>query len=192
MPTTHTDPATEAGSRETYWQRAAPYADFLDGAEEFVELWTRNYKRAAIPEEVVARAEAVPGEWKLLVITEDWCIDAVATIPTVAALAEAASNVSLRVLSRDENLDLMDEHLTNGTSRSIPVVIVLDGEGRERGWWGPRPADLQAWFYGPGQELEKEARYRELRKWYARDRGLTTVEEVLVLIEQAGGGGLVG
>lgn len=192
MPTTHTDPATEAVSRDAYWQSAASYADFLADADEFVELWTRNYERAPVPEGVVARVEAVPGAWGLLVITEDWCIDAVATIPTVAALADAASNLDLRVLSRDENLGLMDEHLTQGTKRAIPVVIVLDGEGRERGWWGPRPADLQAWFYSDGaQALDNDARYRELRKWYARDRGQTTLDEVVQIIERAGGGGLV-
>lgn len=191
--TSHTDPATEAASRTADWQKAATYPEYLDAAEEFVELWTRNYERARLPEDLVARAEAVPGEWKLLVLTEDWCIDAVTTIPTLAAFAEAASNLDLRVLARDENLDLMDEHLTNGRSRSIPVVIVLDGQGNERGWWGPRPADLQAWYMGDeAQALDNDDRYRELRKWYSRDRGQTTIAEVLALVEKAGGGGIVG
>ena len=62
----------------------------------------------------------------------------------------------------------MDDHLTGGTARSIPIVIVLDASGGERAWWGPRPADLQAWFTGDdAQALEKDDRYRELRKWYA-------------------------
>jgi len=98
----------------------------------------------------------------------------------------------LRVLDRDDHLDLMDAHLTNGRARSIPVVILLDASGAERAWWGPRPSDLQAWFEGAGQEVEKEARYRELRKWYARDRGASTVREVVEMIERAGGGGAIG
>ena len=109
----------------------------------------------------------------------------------LAAFAEAVPNMDLRVLARDENLELMDEHLT-GTSRSIPVVVLLDGDGVERGWWGPRPADLQAWVMGPGQELEPDDRYREVRKWYVRDRGRTTLEDVVALVEQAAGGGHVG
>jgi hypothetical protein len=78
----------------------------------------------------------------------------------------------------------MDAHLT-GTSRSIPVIIVLDDAFEERGWWGPRPTVLQHWVSGQGQLLEKSARYREARTWYARDRGRTTLEEVVSIIERA-------
>jgi hypothetical protein len=31
--------------------------------------------------------------------------------------------------------------------------------------------------------LDEAGRYRELRKWYARDRGRTTAEEVVAMIE---------
>ncbi|MEM1116596.1 MAG: thioredoxin family protein [Bacteroidota bacterium] len=191
--TSHTDPATEAVSRETYWDAGTTFADFLPTATDNVDLWRRTYERARVPDDLVARAEAVPGAWRLLVISEDWCGDASNTVPVLAAFAEAAPNVDLRIVERDQNLDLMDAHLTDGTKRAIPVAIVLDGQGRERGWWGPRPTDLQAWFYSDdAQALEKDDRYRELRKWYARDQGRTTIEEVLAIIEQAGGDGGVG
>ena len=58
-------------------------------------------------------------------------------MPVVACLARDAHNLDLRVLARDENLDIMDTHLTNGRSRSIPVVILLDEDFVEKGWWGP-------------------------------------------------------
>jgi hypothetical protein len=53
------------------------------------------------------------------VLSEDWCGDAVNSVPYLARLAELAPNLDLRVLARDENPDLMDAHLTRG-SRSIP------------------------------------------------------------------------
>ena len=187
--TTHTD--TETTPREADWQQGMSFEAFLPTAEDNADLWSQNWERARVPADLVERAEGVPGEWKLLVLSEDWCGDASNTIPPLAAFAAAAGNVDLRMLSRDEHLDLMDAHLTDGTKRAIPVVLVLDGEGVERGWWGPRPADLQAWFYGDGQELEKAERYRELRKWYARDKGRTTIEEVVRIMEQAGGAGLI-
>jgi hypothetical protein len=81
----------------------------------------------------------------------------------------------------------MDAHLT-GTARSIPVVIAYDDAFVERGWWGPRPAALQAWVFSPdGQALDKPERYRHVRGWYARDRGRTTVDEILTLLERAAG-----
>jgi hypothetical protein len=79
----------------------------------------------------------------------------------------------------------MDAHLTRGTSRSIPIVVVYDDEFEEVGWWGPRPAELQAYVLGPGQEVDKEERYRHVRRWYARDRGLTILSELIATIRRA-------
>ena len=147
------------------------------------ELWASVWRRAVVPGELVQRLTALGGSWHFLVLSEDWCGDAVNTVPLVAKLAELADNADLRVLARDANLDLMDSHLT-GTSRSIPVVIALDETFTERGWWGPRPRALQEWVLGPGQALDKDARYREIRSWYARDRGRTTLEEVVAMTER--------
>jgi ADP-heptose:LPS heptosyltransferase len=139
-----------------------------------------------VPEEYVRRVAALGGAWHLLVLSEDWCGDAVNTVPVVAKLAELSTNLDLRVLARDENLDLMDAHLT-GTARSIPVVMALDDEFREQGWWGSRPAELQSWVVGPGRALEKDERYKAVRAWYARDAGKTTLEEVVATLERAAG-----
>jgi hypothetical protein len=46
------------------------------------------------------------------------------------------------IILRDENLDIIDQYLTNG-SRSIPKVICLDQQQQERFVWGPRPATIQ-------------------------------------------------
>ncbi len=168
------------------FRSAATYEEAVRTAEENRELWESlsARARARIPDEMVRRAEALGGRWHLLVLSEDWCGDAVNIVPVVAALADAAENLELRVLERDRNPDLMDTHLTNG-SRSIPVVIALDDAFRERGWWGPRPRELQAWVLTEGKRLEPEDRYREVRRWYARDRGLTTLEEVVSMLEEA-------
>jgi hypothetical protein len=105
-------------------------------------------------------------------------------VPLLARLAELAPSLELRVLPRDRHLDLMDAHLTDG-KRAIPKVLVLDDAGRVRGSWGPRPSELQRWFLTEGVTLEKDARYRHIRTWYARDRGRSTVDEVLSLVERA-------
>jgi hypothetical protein len=163
---------------------APEFEEMLATAEQNADLWAAVWRRANVPGEFVHRVAALGGAWHLLVLSEDWCGDAVNTVPVVAKLAELSPNVDLRVLARDHNLDLMDAHLT-GTSRSIPAVIVLDEEFVERGWWGPRPAELQAWVLGPGRALDKEARYREVRAWYARDAGRTTLAEVGATLERA-------
>ena len=163
---------------------APEFDEMLATAEKNADLWAAVSRRAKVPKEYLQRVAALDRAWHLLVLSEDWCGDAVNSVPVVARLAAMSPNVDLRVLARDHNLDLMDAHLT-GTSRSIPVVILLDEEYRERGWWGSRPAELQAWVLGPGRALDKEERYRHVRGWYARDAGRTTLEEVVTALEHA-------
>lgn len=166
------------------FEEAWSFEEFLATAEQNRELWRSIYERVRIPEAVADHVAALPGRFHLLVLGADWCIDAFNVVPVVARLAERAPNLKLRHLDRDENLDLMDAHLTRG-ARSIPVVIVLDEHGRELGWWGPRPRDLQEWFYEEGREMPGPERYRYIRAWHARDRGETVLAEIVELLEGA-------
>ena len=142
--------------------------------------------RATVPEPIVARLTATGRRWHLLALSADWCADAVSVLPWVDALTAAVPTLALRILDRDANLDLMDAHLTNGKSRSIPVVIVYDADGAEVGWWGPRPRELQAWVMSPeAQAMSKEARFAEQRRWYTANQGHAILEELTALIEGA-------
>lgn len=174
---------------ETYRARfavALTFDEFVEHARNTPELWRSMRGRVRIPAEVAARAAAIAARWRLLVLVEDWCGDAVNTVPWLAALAEAVPQLELRVLGRDANPDLMNAHLSPTGGRAIPVVIVLDEDWNEVGWWGSRPAALQAWIDTPAaQALAKDDRYRETRKWYARDGGRTTIDEVLTIVETA-------
>lgn len=170
------------------WATAMTLDQFIEKAEVNQDLWRAVLARASVPEDVTERLGDLPAARHLLVLLEDWCGDAVNTVPVLARLAEALPQLELRVVRRDEHPHLMDTHLS-GTSRAIPVVILLDENFQELGWWGSRPAPLQAWFTSPeAQALETSDRYRELRRWYARDRGLTTLEEVSALIERTSAG----
>jgi len=159
---------------------------FIDRAVANHDLWVMTHKRATLTAEQLARAATLPGTWHLLVLLEDWCGDAVNSVPVIQRLADANPNITLRVLERDRNLDLMDAHLTNG-ARAIPLVIAYDADFVERGHWGARPAPLQQWVREHGMQLDKEERYKQVRTWYVRDRGATIAEEMLTLLERAAG-----
>jgi Thioredoxin len=159
------------------WEAAVSFDVYLAGSTEHRGLWegihriarVPGWAPAAIPEGVIRR---------LLVIAEDWCGDASNTVPILAKLADETPGLDLRVIRRDEHPAVMDQYLTNG-SRSIPIVIVLDEEFREVGHWGPRPTELQAWVMANRLTTPKAELYPQVRKWYARDRGETTLREVL-------------
>lgn len=171
------------------YAKGLPFPAYLDTVQKNEALWHAVYERADVPETVLAAFDAVPGSWHLLVLSEDWCGDAANIVPLVARLAEALDRVDLRVVSRDGHPDLMNGHLT-GRSRSIPVVIFLDEDFIERGWWGPRPSELQRWVIQEGLKLEPRPRYREIRTYYARDRGRTTLAELLEALTSAAVRGL--
>ena len=145
-------------------------------------MWVALYKRVTIPIEISARVQALGGRWHLLILSEDWCGDSVNIVPLAAKLTESVTNMDMRILKRDENPDIMDSHLT-GKSRSIPIVILLDQKFQECGWWGPRPRALQQWVVEKGMQLPKEERYKEARTFYARDHGLTTLQEITEMLE---------
>jgi hypothetical protein len=171
------------------FRRATPFYRYLDEVVKNHALWNGLYDRARVPDDLIAAGVdaglAAGGPFRLLALSEDWCGDAVNALPFVARWAEAVPGMELRVLSRDENPELMDAHLTDGRSRSIPVVMVLDAAGEEVGWWGPRPRELQTWVLGEGRTLEGDERYKVVRRWYARDKGRTVVEEILRIMRDA-------
>jgi hypothetical protein len=160
------------------WDKALTFDAFVATCKaEHCGLWQGIYNLARVPDWALA---AIPSgaQRKLLVIAEDWCGDASNTVPVIAKLVDSAPGLELRVIPRDANPDVMNRYLTNG-SRSIPIVIALDEQFQEIGHWGPRPIQLQAWIMANRGTTPKAELYPQVRKWYARDRGETTVREVL-------------
>jgi len=166
------------------WDRAATLDDFIAHAETHRELWQTTRRLAHISDTHRDAVAALDAACRLLVLLEDWCGDAIHTVPTVLRMVEANPLLALRVVRRDEHDDLMAAHLT-GRARAIPVVIAYDAQGRERGWWGPRPSPLEAWVQHEGRPMDKDDRYKAIRTWYARDRGATTSAEMLQLLRHA-------
>jgi hypothetical protein len=157
---------------------------YVAAAQKNADLYRDLYRTATIPSDLIDRARHLPGEWHLLVLSEDWCGDAVNALPLLAKWVAAVPSLEMRILGRESNPDLMDAHLS-GTSRSIPVVMIYDENFVERGWWGPRPSELQRWVLDVGLGLEKSERYKRVRQWQARDRGRSTIEEVLTRMENS-------
>jgi hypothetical protein len=165
------------------WDMAPTFEAFVAASKAHGELWASVRRTARVPDALVAQAATLGPGFRLVAIVEDWCGDAANTVPVVAALVERLSGVELRLVRRDEHPDLLDRFLT-GTSRSIPIVVVLTEGMEELGRWGPRPAVLQAWVMekkraGAGSEL-----YPEMRRWYAQDKGESTLREIIRLMAE--------
>jgi thioredoxin family protein len=68
---------------------------------------------------------------KLMVITEDWCGDALYNVPVVAKMVEGNPDIEMRVFLRDKNPDLIDQYLNQGMFKSIPVFAFFDENMKE-------------------------------------------------------------
>lgn len=125
-----------------------------------------------------------PQTW--LVLTEGWCGDAAQSIPVMQALAQLNPLIRLRMLLRDENLELMDQYLTNGISRSIPKLIAVDTDSlTELFTWGPRPAPLQELFYRMKADgMIYDSIKEELQRWYNTDKTVTIQREITALASE--------
>jgi hypothetical protein len=171
---------------ESWWEKGIPWSRYLETeVRKHRDLWIGVWERARVPRWAVERLAELEGPLRLLILAEDWCGDASNTVPVLARVAEATPGMpEARILKRDEHPDLMDRYLTNG-SRSIPIAIVLGPAGGEVARWGPRPRELQEHVLREKREgrLARDDIYRETRRWYARDRGETTVRELLAAIE---------
>ena len=174
---------------ERYWPGTVSWAEYLGGVVQKADLWHSYAGRAKVSADVQARLDALPRKLKVLLLTEDWCGDAIRSTPMLAAMAEASESVELRVLNVDQHPEALDSRLTRG-ARAIPIAIVFDEDGQEIGQWGPRPAALQAILRkkiaeegSPTAETKGEF-YAPIMAWYAKDRGQTVAEEILMLLER--------
>ena len=166
------------------WDSALTFERFVQESTQHRELWTGMYRTAKVPAWAVEAAARAGGRFRFLVIAEDWCGDASSTVPVVARFAEAIG-AELRILRRDEHPEVMDAYLSGG-ARAIPVVVVLSETMEELGHWGSRPAELQAFVMAErGRGRTSKVYFPGVRRWYAQDRGESTLRELLAVM--AGG-----
>jgi len=123
-------------------------------------------------------------EIKLKIITEPWCGDAAQIVPALAGLAELSEKIETEIVLRDENEELMNQHLTNG-GKAIPVAIIINAKNNETlGHWGPRPVVAQQMVMDYKAKPENERPkfddfVQEMQQWYNKDKTASIQNEVI-------------
>lgn len=163
-----------------------------DNSEAMVHYSKMNVQRMGRVEKTVVLTEALTEKisflkkrYHLLIISEGWCGDAAQLVPLFLKITHfAPETFDMRLVLRDQHLDLIDAHLTNG-GRAIPVVLILDEQGELLLKWGPRPEILQGLLKGWKAAIPDMFKVAEqLHLWYARDKTQTTQQELTALIGQ--------
>ena len=146
----------------------------------------RLEKTIKISHTVAEKLQNLDNHYNWIVLSEGWSGDAAQILPVLEKMAHVSNKrIDLRIALRDENNDLMNQYLTNG-GRAIPKVIIICKEaGIVRADWGPRPkgaTELMATHkreVGPIDEKIKT----DLQLWYLADKGISTQEELLEIME---------
>ncbi len=72
---------------------------------------------------------------RAIVLASENCGHCMMDIPIFLHIA-AEAEIDTRFLIREDNLELMDQYLTNG-KRYVPMFIFIDEQGKEVAKWGP-------------------------------------------------------
>lgn len=176
--------------QELVKEKATTGEDQSESRIQFTMLNQRRMKRwdktVKLPESLVNAIKSFNRKVTWLVLTESWCGDAAQTLPVINKFAEANEKIDFKVVLRDENEELMDQFLTNG-SKSIPKLIVVDNDSKEVvGSWGPRSAKAAKMVIDYKEKHGKiDATLKtDLQNWYNKDKGMHIEKEMVELIDQ--------
>lgn len=168
-------------SYQALYESGETFADFVARATARKAQWEANYALKIAPDALVTRVAAAGTGWKLLVVTVPGCSDSVNIVPYLASLLEKAPSIAMRLISATAGKAVMEAHRTPDGRAATPTVILLDEQFNERGCWIERPAALIARL-NAGESFERKM------QWYDKDRGASSLEEIVQVIEAAHAG----
>ncbi|GGI02291.1 thioredoxin family protein [Mammaliicoccus vitulinus] len=126
----------------TYYEQAQPIKEYVNEMTTNKDQLLDIYQSFQLPKNDERLDKIKDKNYKVLVITEDWCGDAMMNIPVLLNIADYA-NIEVKVFHRDEDTNLIDQYLTNGTARSIPIFVFLNENHEQEHVWGPRAISVQ-------------------------------------------------
>jgi hypothetical protein len=151
-------------TRERF-EQGMTFQQYLDQMGTNKETFVKFLSEIVIrPEDKEALAK-LGKKLKVMVITEDWCGDALYNGPVLAKLVEGNPNIEARVFLRDKNADLMDQYLNQGMFRSIPVFAFFDENMNEVARLLERPSKITDQLEKKMLEVRRSMRSENLEQW---------------------------
>jgi hypothetical protein len=162
-------------------EKTVDLANYTKLNEQRMKRWDKTIK---LPKKAQDKITEFNNAITWLVIAESWCGDAAHVLPVINKIAELNTHINLRIVLRDENLELMDAFLTNG-GRAIPKLIFIDDETYEvLNTYGPRPNEATSLVnrykakYGALTPEFKE----DLQHWYNNDKGQSIINDLVEML----------
>ena len=181
-------PASPGDSLAALYETGRSWPQFLEAAKSNRELWKKNFATGAPTPAIVARAKAVPGMWKVLVVAEDWCNDSANTIPYLARLIDELPALEIRIVNSTDGKWVMEQYKTRDGRTATPTVLLLGPDFTEHGCFVERPEKLATLVSGWKAKLSESAWHGKKAAWYRTDHGKETLTEFVAMLEGAASG----
>ena len=145
----------------------------------------RVEKTFVIHDDLQKNLEKISEKYYWLIIVETWCGDAAQNFPALIKIAEHSKNIEAKVILRDDNPELIDAHLTEGT-RSIPKLLCFDKNFNLVCEWGARPVLAQNIVdeHKKLPDYNRLTMHEDLHKWYALNRSNALQDEINELLKK--------
>lgn len=148
-----------------------------------VQRMNRLDKTIKVSLDISSEIRAMNAPVFLLVVGDAWCGDCAQIIPVINKIAEAgAGKIELKIVSRDSYPEFTEEY----QAKSIPKVFIVNKETKEMfDTWGSRPQparEIMLKWKNSGGAISKEDFEKELHLWYAKDKGVTIMNELRTLL----------
>lgn len=151
-------------TRERFMQ-GMTFQQYLDQMGTNKETFVKLLSEVEIRPEDREAIRKLGKKLNILVITEDWCGDALYNFPPLAKLVEEMPGVEMRVFLRDQNPDLMDQYLNKGLFRSIPVFAFFDEKMNELARFIERPPKVTEEIEAKMLEVRRALRAQNVLQW---------------------------
>jgi len=139
-------------------------------------------KTSKLTQETIVALKSIDAPVTWLVLTEGWCGDAAQSLPIINKIASESTQITLKIILRDDHEELMNHFLTNG-GKSIPKLIALNAKSEVLNTWGPRPtvATKMVKNYKEKHGQLDASFKQDLQIWYNKDKGVNIEENMLDL-----------
>lgn len=146
-----------------------------------MKRWDKTLK---ISEDISERVSNFSGAVTWLVITESWCGDAAHVIPVLNKIADLSPSIDLKLVFRDENLELMDQFLTNGGRSIAKLIMINTATGDVLNTFGPRPTEATKLVnnYKEAHGTITPEFKQDLQAWYNTNKGQNVMTDILKML----------
>lgn len=120
------------------WNEGLTLQEFIDQMDTLQKEMQQRVNEIRFTSAEFQKLKAFDQIRKILVVTEDWCLDSLMNLPIISKIVEATPNISLKIIIRHDYPDLVQYFSDQGFHR-IPLCWIMHNDFSFCGAWEERP-----------------------------------------------------